>query len=178
MQKGKSPKNDLSGKYSYASTRGNGDTFVREEFIPSLGNTKSVLLYRNGFWFITNEEYYIGQKKTNEIQGYLRLETKGKAKNYPLNSQAPYFAQHYDILSELNPLKLSTSWNVLGSQEGTTTAETIAQKRIYDNNSYTQKYKNVLATVKIFSNEEEYKNLVHEDSTKLLADFFNKLQKR
>ena len=79
MQEGKSPKNDLSGKYSYASTRGNVDTFVREEFIPSLGNTKSVLLYRNGFWFITNEEYYIGQKKTNEIQGYLRLETKGKA---------------------------------------------------------------------------------------------------
>ena len=79
MQEGKSPKNDLSGKYTYASTRGNVDTFVGEEFIPSLGKTKPVLLYRNGFWFITNEEYYIGQKKTNEIQGYLRLETKGKA---------------------------------------------------------------------------------------------------
>ena len=94
-----------------------------------------------------------------------------------MNPQAPYFVQHYDILSELNHLKLSTSWNVLGSQEGTTTAETIAQKRVYDNNSYTQKYKNVLATVKIFSNEEEYKKY-HEDSTKILEDFFNKLQKR
>ena len=80
MEDGKSPKNDLSGKYSYASTSGNEDTFVREQFIPSLGKTQFVLLYRNGFWFITNEEYYIGQKKTNEMQGYLRLETKGKTK--------------------------------------------------------------------------------------------------
>ena len=79
MQEGKSPKNDLSGKYTYASTRGNVDTFVREEIllIPSLVKLKPVLLYQNGFWFITNKEYYIGQKKTNEIKGYLRLETKG-----------------------------------------------------------------------------------------------------
>ena len=69
MQEGKSPKNDLSGKYTYASTRGNVDTFVGEEFIPSLGKTKSVLLYRNGVWSIIDE-----------IQGYLRLETKGKTK--------------------------------------------------------------------------------------------------
>ena len=68
MQEGRSPKNDLSGKYSYASTSCNVDTFVREELIPSLGKTKSVLLYRNGVWSIIDE-----------IQGYLRLETKGKA---------------------------------------------------------------------------------------------------
>ena len=82
-KEGKSPKNDLSGKYSYVSNKNNADTFVREEFVPSLEKTQFVLLYRNGFWFITNEEYYLGKKKNNEIEGYVRLETKGKVKIIP-----------------------------------------------------------------------------------------------
>lgn len=63
IQDGKSPKNDLSGRYSYVSNKNNADTFVREEFVPSLEKTQFVLLYRNEFWFITNEEYYLGKKK-------------------------------------------------------------------------------------------------------------------
>ena len=80
------------------------------------------------------------------------------------------------IVSELNHLKLSTSWNVLGSQEGNTTANTVAQKTVWDRNQYLTK--DVLATVKIFSNEEEYNKYSPQSSEKILADFFNGLNKK
>ena len=123
--------------------------FVRKEFIPGLKKSQFHLLYRDGFWFITNEEYDVRQK-SNEIEGYVRLKTTGKVKIYTSKFEVQIKSLS-NVLSELNHLQLSTSWNVLGSQEGTTTATVIAQKWLRHN------LVDVLATVKIFSNEEEYK---------------------
>ena len=85
----------------------------------------------------------LARKKNNEIEGYVRLETKGKVKIIP------HIYWHF-IISELNHLELSTSWNVLGSPKGNSPGKTVAKKEWY--NSGYHGYKDVLATVKIFSN--------------------------
>ena len=107
------PKDKLSGKYDYIWTKDNVDMFAKPlaDFSSGLysgSNTypasKFFLIYRNGFWFITNDEFAFDQKKTDEMQGYVRLETKGKirdpsilSKHFPPHSLGPRWASNVAI---------------------------------------------------------------------------------
>ena len=70
----------LSGQYGYHSTKDNADIFVRPGAESEhLDGEDFYLIYRNGFWFITNEVYGF-----NELVGidadfgaFLRIKTTG-----------------------------------------------------------------------------------------------------
>jgi len=140
------PKDKLSGKYDYIWTKDNVDMFAKPlaDFSSGLysgSNTypasKFFLIYRNGFWFITSDEFALYQKKTDQMQGYVRLETK-----------------------VLDPLALSTQWKELGSiekSEADRTSNKVATVHAYDKNGRrSSNNQDVVATVKIFSDENEY----------------------
>ena len=157
------PKDKLSGKYDYIWTKDNVDMFAKPlaDFSSGLysgSNTypasKFFLIYRNGFWFITSDEFALYQKKTDQMQGYVRLETKGKIWNDPC-----VLASNLVFLV-LDPLALSTQWKELGSiekSEADRTSNKVATVHAYDKNGRrSSNNQDVVATVKIFSDENEY----------------------
>ena len=70
-------KENLSGRYIYHSTENNVDIYVRDGRAFGLVGDSFFLIYRNGFWFITNELYACNGKFSNKIGGFFRLKTKG-----------------------------------------------------------------------------------------------------
>ena len=80
----KANKSGLSGHYKYHSTKDGTDIFALSgpkhytNYYTNLRGEQFFLIYRNGFWFFTNEIFAPQQKWPNEpFVGFLRLQTKG-----------------------------------------------------------------------------------------------------
>ena len=61
----------LSGRYQYHCTEDNADIFRAALPVENL-----FLIYRNGFWFITNEDN-VHKKIDNKFGAFLRVQTTG-----------------------------------------------------------------------------------------------------
>ena len=77
----KADKSGLSGLYKYHSTKDGTDIFALSG--PKCNATNRLLgeqfflIYRNGFWFFTNEMFVPKKKWPKPFVGFLRLQTKG-----------------------------------------------------------------------------------------------------
>ena len=77
----------LSGPYQYHCTNDGADIFVRPGPIYGLVGDIFFLVYRNGFWFITNEEFALETQTREKLgpdgklvptfEGFMRLKTTG-----------------------------------------------------------------------------------------------------
>ena len=71
----------LSGRYKYHSTDDNADIFRAARLGDVyLHGEHFFLIYRNGFWFITNERFGPNNNadKNNKLGSFLRVQTTGK----------------------------------------------------------------------------------------------------
>ena len=72
----------LSGRYQYHCTEDNADIFRADRpgiFIPrrvGLTGENLFLIYRNGFWFITNE-HNVHKEIDNKFGAFLQVQTTG-----------------------------------------------------------------------------------------------------
>ena len=71
-------KNKLSGRYNFFPIGTNENVFRKETSPVDLVGENFFLVYKNGFWFITNEKYALDQNITcNQFAGFFRLKTTG-----------------------------------------------------------------------------------------------------
>ena len=82
----------LSGRYEYHSTKSNADIFVRPAGTYAFAGEHFFLIYRNGFWYITNQEYafYEPVGRQPNFGAFLRLKTTGTQ-----NSRAKQSLSHF-----------------------------------------------------------------------------------
>ena len=76
----------LSGRYKYHSTKNNTKIFVQPESTSLQGTLLRnnpgehfYLIYRDGFWYITNEEFAFDERnaRDSDFKAFLRLKTRG-----------------------------------------------------------------------------------------------------
>ena len=63
-------KNILSGKYEFDDVKNDANMYTN-------GSCGFYLIYRNGFWFFTNEKYAVENNNDNRFKGLLRAKTSG-----------------------------------------------------------------------------------------------------
>ena len=75
FNQGRVNRHGLSGRYEYHSTKHDSDIFVQPAGINALEGDHFYLIYRNGFWYITNE---VGKEPWEpDFGAFLRLKTTG-----------------------------------------------------------------------------------------------------
>jgi len=86
----KANKSGLSGHYKYHSTKDGTDIFAlsgRKHLVNyDLRGQQFFLIYRNGFWFFTNEMFFPEMVWPDKpFVGFIRLQTKGIVKKQTIN---------------------------------------------------------------------------------------------
>ena len=116
------------------SLHNNIGTYIREAGeVPTYASRQFFLLYHKGDWLITGDKENDCLWGGNKSRGHLLISTKGNNKIRLVNAILR-------VLSETNPIKLGTEWKEADGKD-----------------TWSRK-----ATVKIFNDEEEYKNYQSE----------------